>query len=92
MVLDSLNKLNIKNIDPDAWEKLKKGDDPPSEGSDGEFKLKFDGDLDEVNASTLGYSLINMSTLVSEATREVDTVAHVEIKVKATGPGSFEVF
>lgn len=57
-----------------------------------EFKLKFEGRLNEVNANTLGYSLINMATLVSEATREVDTVANVEIRVKATGPGSFEIF
>ena len=59
---------------------------------DTEFKIRFDGKLNEVNASTLGYSLVNMATLVSEATREVDTVATVEIKVKATAPGSFEVF
>lgn len=33
-----------------------------------------------------------MATLVSEATREVDTIATVEMKVQATAPGSFEVF
>ena len=90
MALENSDKrINIKDLDLSALDK--RPNDPPSE-TDSEFKLKFDGDLNEVNASTLGYSLVNMSTLVSEATREVDTVARVEIKVKATGPGSFEVF
>jgi hypothetical protein len=62
------------------------------DGPENEFMLRFDGNLNEINASTLGYSLINMATLVSEATREVDTVATVEMKVQATAPGSFEVF
>jgi hypothetical protein len=62
------------------------------ETQNAEFKLRFEGRLNEVNANTLGYSLINMATLVSEATREVDTVANIEIRVKATGPGSFEIF
>lgn len=91
-------KINIKDLDLSGMRK-EHPTDPPTGGSGGrlvgpenEFKLRFDGNLNEINASTLGYSLINMATLVSEATREVDTVATVEMKVQATAPGSFEVF
>jgi hypothetical protein len=56
-----------------------------------EFKLKFDGELNEVDASTLGYSLLNVTTLIQEVNQELGTVQKIEIKVKATQPGSFLV-
>lgn len=83
------NKINITDLN---LEGMGRPPDSAETKAESEFKLKFDGRLNEVNANTLGYSLINMATLVSEATREIDTVARVEIKVKATAPGSFEVF
>jgi hypothetical protein len=56
-----------------------------------EFKLKFDGELNEVDASTLGYSLLNITTLIQEVNQEVGGGQKIEIKVKATQPGSFLV-
>src|SRR4029078_1775105 len=97
MALEDWEKrINIKDLihpgknPPTTDPPIGAGGKPPN--GENEFKLRFDGDLNQINASTLGYSLINMATLVSEATREVDTVATVDIKVKATAPGSFEVF
>lgn len=56
-----------------------------------EFKLKFDGELNEVDASTLGYSLLNVTTLIQEVNQELNTGQKIEIKVKAHQPGSFIV-
>ncbi len=56
-----------------------------------EFKLKFDGELNEVDASTLGYSLLNITTLIQEVNQELATGQKIEIKVKAHQPGSFLV-
>lgn len=54
-----------------------------------EFRLKFQGLLNEVDASTLGYSLVNVTAIVKEISGELD--ARIDIKVKATSPGSFVV-
>lgn len=56
-----------------------------------EFKLKFDGKLHEVDASTLGYSLLNITNLIQEVNQELGTGQKIEIKVKANAPGSFLV-
>ncbi|HEY9404384.1 MAG TPA: hypothetical protein VIQ24_17130, partial [Pyrinomonadaceae bacterium] len=56
-----------------------------------EFKLKFDGELNEVDASTLGYSLLNVTALIQEVNQEVGAGQKIEIKVKAHQPGSFLV-
>lgn len=56
-----------------------------------EFKLKFDGELNEVDAATLGNSLLNVATLVQEVNQELGTGQKIEIKVKAHQPGSFLV-
>lgn len=56
-----------------------------------EFKLKFGGKLNEVDASTLGYSLLNITNLVQEVNQELATGQKIEIKVKAHAPGSFLV-
>lgn len=56
-----------------------------------EFKLKFDGELNEVDAATLGYSLLNVTTLVQEVNQEVGAGRKIEIKVRAHQPGSFLV-
>jgi hypothetical protein len=54
-----------------------------------EFKLKFDGRLNEVNANTLGYSLVYVSTIIREI--RFDLSSRIEIRVKSTAPGSFIV-
>lgn len=54
-----------------------------------DFKLKFDGELNEVDASTLGYSLVNVTGIIKEIGEDIATAQKIEIKVKATAPGSF---
>jgi len=54
-----------------------------------EFKLKFDGKLNEVNATTLGYSLVYVSTIIREIAWDLSS--RIEIRVKSTAPGSFVV-
>lgn len=56
-----------------------------------EFKLKFGGEINQVDASTLGYSLLNITNLVQEINEELGTGQKIEIKVKAHAPGSFLV-
>jgi hypothetical protein len=55
-----------------------------------DFKLKFDGRLNEVDASTLGYSLVNITTIIREISEET-AAGKIDIKVKSTAPGSFLV-
>ena len=55
-----------------------------------EFKLKFQGRLNEVDASTLGYSLVNVTSVIREINDDLG-VARIDIKVKSTAPGSFIV-
>lgn len=55
-----------------------------------DFKLKFDGRLNEVDASTLGYSLVNITTIIREISEET-AAGRIDIKVKSTAPGSFLV-
>jgi hypothetical protein len=55
-----------------------------------EFRLKFQGRLNEVDASTLGYSLVNVTTIIREINEELDA-GRIDIKVKSTAPGSFIV-
>lgn len=60
----------------------------PENGAD--FKLKFEGQLNEVDASTLGYSLVNITTVIREINSEIG-VSRIDIRVKAVAPGSFFV-
>jgi hypothetical protein len=59
----------------------------PEQATD--FKLKFEGKINEVSAATLGYSLVNITSIVQEVSEELAFGQRVEIKVKATAPGSF---
>jgi hypothetical protein len=56
-----------------------------------EYKLKFDGEANQLNAATLGYSLLNFVEIVEQANLELETGKQIEIKVKAHEPGSFLV-
>lgn len=56
-----------------------------------ESKLKFDGELNEVDAATLGYSLLNVTNIIQEVNQDLGTGQKIEIKVKAHTPGSFLV-
>lgn len=65
------------------------GESAPQPEPEVEFRLKFEGELNQVDASTLGYSLINVTTIIREISQ--DLAARIEIKVKSTEPGSFVV-
>src|SRR5262245_6429954 len=56
-----------------------------------EYKLKFDGEANQLDAATLGYSLLNFVEIVEQANLELETGKQIEIKVKAHEPGSFLV-
>lgn len=56
-----------------------------------EFKLKFDGELNEVDAATLGNSLLNVTAIIEEVNQELKTGSKLDIRVKAHERGSFIV-
>lgn len=55
------------------------------------FTLKFGGDQSDINANTYGLILINTVVLLEEANKELQTGAHLEIKVKSERKGSYLV-
>jgi hypothetical protein len=58
---------------------------------DNNFKLKFDGQLHQIDANILINSLIHTSSIIQEINRYLDTGKKIEIKVKALEKGSFLV-
>lgn len=54
-----------------------------------DFKIKFDGQLHQVNANTLITSLINLSTAIQEINKGLNPDRQIEINIKATEKGSF---
>lgn len=56
-----------------------------------EFKIRFDGQLHQVEANTLISSLVNISTILQETNSELNKESKVNIKIKALSEGSFEV-
>ncbi len=56
-----------------------------------EFKIKFDGEPNSIDAATLGHSLVNITSIIKEVNDGLKIGAPVEIKVKAHGEGSFVV-
>jgi len=54
-----------------------------------EFKIKFGGQLHQVDANTFISSLINISTIIQELNQELRSDKKIEIKIKATEEGSF---
>jgi hypothetical protein len=56
-----------------------------------EYKLKFDGEANQLDAATLGYSLLNFVEIVEQTNLELETGKQIEIKVKAHEQGSFLV-
>jgi hypothetical protein len=63
---------------------------PVSQHKD-EFKIKFDGQLHQIDANTLINSLINLSTIIQEVNTELHTNQKIEIKIKALDQGSFDI-
>jgi hypothetical protein len=58
---------------------------------DNNFKLKFDGQLHQIDANVLINSLIHTTSIIQEVNRYLDTGKKIEIKVKALEKGSFLV-
>lgn len=58
---------------------------------DNNFKLKFDGQLNQIDANVLINSLIHTTAIIQEVNRFLDTGKKIEIKVKALEKGSFLV-
>jgi hypothetical protein len=56
---------------------------------DNNFKLKFDGQLHQIDANILINSLIHTSSIIQEINKYLDTGKKIEIKVKALEKGSF---
>lgn len=56
-----------------------------------DFKIKFDGEPNSIDAATLGHSLVNITSIIKEVNDSLKIGAPVEIKVKAHGEGSFVV-
>lgn len=59
--------------------------------SNNEYKLKFDGEGHQLDAATLGYSLLNFVEIVKQANSELETGKQIDVRVKAHEPGSFLV-
>jgi hypothetical protein len=55
------------------------------------FTLRFGGEENEINAATYGVVLVNTVALLEETNKELNTGAHLEIKVKSERKGSFLV-
>ncbi len=60
-----------------------------SSPSSNDFKIKFDGQQPQVDASVLISSLIHTTTVVQEINSSLNSGKKIEIKVKALEPGSF---
>lgn len=54
-----------------------------------DFKVKFDGPPEYIDAQTLINALLNISTALEEINRELEPDTHIEIKIRAVEPGSF---
>jgi hypothetical protein len=59
--------------------------------NDNNFKLKFDGQLHQIDANILINSLIHTTSIIQEVNRYLDTGQRIDIKVKALERGSFLV-
>lgn len=55
------------------------------------FTLKFGGDQNDINATTYGVILVNTVAILEETNKELQTGAHLEIKVKSERKGSYLV-
>lgn len=60
-------------------------------GDSTKFTLKFGGEENDINATTYGMVLVNTVVLLEETNKELETGAHLEIKVKSERQGSFLV-
>lgn len=54
-----------------------------------DFRIKFDGQLNQVDANTFINSLVNLSVLVQEINQEIDPDRTIDLKIVAMEPGSF---
>lgn len=58
---------------------------------DNEFKLRFDSNKHEIDASTLIVTLSNISTIIQEINKEFNSDRNLEIRIKTFEQGSFQI-
>ncbi|WP_345162451.1 hypothetical protein [Pontibacter saemangeumensis] len=58
---------------------------------DNEFKVKFDGELHEIDANTFVNYLIHLNSIIQEVNRELKPETKIDVKIKALERGSFLV-
>src|SRR4030042_6714521 len=60
------------------------------------IKLKFDGEVHDINLVTFSVTLKDLNTIISEINKEINSQEGlenaVEVRVKALSKGSFEIF
>ncbi len=57
--------------------------------TDNDFKIKFDGQVHQIDANVLINSLIHTTTVIQEINKYIDSGKRIEIKIKALEKGSF---
>jgi hypothetical protein len=58
---------------------------------DNEFKVKFNGELHEIDANTLINTLLHLNSIIQETNREIAPEKKIDVKIKALDKGSFLV-
>ncbi|GAB3767750.1 hypothetical protein GCM10028818_01110 [Spirosoma horti] len=56
-----------------------------------DFRVRFGGDLHEIDSNTLVNYLLHLNTIITEVNRELEPERKIKVKIKALEKGSFEV-
>lgn len=56
-----------------------------------DFRVRFGGELHEIDSNTLVNYLLNLNTIIGEVNREIEPERKINVKIKALSQGSFEV-
>ena len=59
------------------------------EETQNEFNLKFGGEPNTIDASTLGYSLVNITSIIQEISAEVQPARPLRLRSKLTAKAVF---
>ena len=57
-----------------------------------EFKIRFIGELNEIDVNVLISSLLHTTNIIQEINKELNTDRKIEIKIKALDGGSFSIY
>ena len=56
-----------------------------------DFKIRFDGEQNQIDANTLINSLIHTTSIIQELNRNLESGKKIDVKIKALEKGSFLV-